>query len=70
MSADRFRPELLVEQACETTGLDNFGESDTWRDGLHRLCEGLVADARLNALGVEIAAMDISRALTSRLQII
>ncbi|PRC42412.1 sulfotransferase, partial [Mycobacterium sp. ITM-2017-0098] len=41
-----------------------------WRDGLHRLCEGLVADARLNALGVEIAAMDISRALTSRLQII
>lgn len=70
MSADRFAPDLLIEQACEATGLEEFGEGDTWRDGLRRLCEGLATDARLNALGVEIAVMDLSRALTSRLQII
>ena len=74
MSADRFRPDLLVEQACETVGLDDFGDplapENTWRDGLHRLCDDLAAGARLNDLGVEIAVMDINRALTSRLQIV
>lgn len=73
MTAGRFQPDLLVEQACVNAGLDDFGDSPaqgrTWLDGLHRLCDGLAADARLNALGVEIAAMDIDRALTSRLQI-
>jgi hypothetical protein len=72
VSADRFRPDLLVEQACEAVGLDDFGDApaDTWRDGLQRLCDGLATDARLNDIGVEIAVMDITRALTSRLQII
>ena len=70
MTADRFRPDLLVEQACESTGLDDFGEDTTWRDGLDRLCHGLVHDARLNAIGVEIAALDIARAMTNRLRIV
>ena len=69
MSADRFRPDRLVEQACEAVTLDDFGD-DSWRDGLDRLCDGLATGARLNALGVEIAVMDITRALSSRLQIV
>ena len=68
MTAARFRPADLVEQACAAAGSDDFGE-DTWREGLQRLCDGLIGGARLNPLGVEIAAADVVRALTHRLQI-
>ena len=70
MTAERFHPDRLVEQACELAGSDDFGDDDTWRDGLARLCDGLVSEARLNDLGVEIAVLDIMRPLTSRLQIV
>ena len=70
MIIERIKPERLVEQACEAAGSDDFGVDDTWRDGLGLLCDGLRKEARLNDLGVEIAAMDITRALTSRLQIV
>lgn len=69
MITERLDPDRLVEQACETAGTDDFGDDATWRDGLGRLCDGLIREARLNALGVEIAAMDVIRALTSRLHI-
>jgi hypothetical protein len=71
---DRFDPAALVEQACQWAGSDDFGadfdENETWRDGLGRLCEGLVSEARLNDLGVEIAALDVVRPLKNRLQIV
>lgn len=70
MISERITPERLVEQACEAAGSDDFGVDTTWRDGLGRLCDGLIEEARLNDLGVEIAVMDIVRALTSRLQIV
>ncbi|MBX7430847.1 sulfotransferase [Mycobacterium sp. Y57] len=73
MTADRFVPDRLVEQACAAAGSTDFGGAElgeTWRDGLARLCDGLAGEARLNDLGVEIAAMDIVRALTHRLQIV
>jgi hypothetical protein len=70
VTAERFQPDRLVEQACELAGSDDFGDDDTWRDGLARLCDGLASEARLNALGVEIAVLDIVRPLTSRLQIV
>lgn len=76
MNAARFDPDRLIEQACETTGLGDFGDvgefggGASWRDGLDRLCDGLIHQARLNDLGVEIAAGDIVRALTHRLQIV
>jgi hypothetical protein len=66
---DRFQPDRLIEQACDAAGSEDFGADDTWRDGLERLCEGFVSEARLNDLGVEIAVLDIVRALTNRLQI-
>jgi hypothetical protein len=69
MSAERFRPELLIEQACEQAGSDDFGDDDSWRDGLALLCDGLVAEARLSDLGVEIAVLDLVRPMANRLQI-
>ncbi len=69
MSAERFQPDLLVEQACEQAGSDDFGDNDSWREGLALLCDGLVTEARLNDLGVEIAVLDLVRPMVSRLQI-
>ena len=73
-AADRFDPAALIDQARQWAGSDDFGtdldENETWRDGLGRLCDGFVADARLNDLGVEIAALDVVRALKNRLQIV
>lgn len=69
MSAERFQPDLLIEQACEMAGSDDFGGDDSWREGLGLLCDGLVTEARLNDLGVEIASLDLIRPMVSRLQI-
>ncbi|OBA95644.1 hypothetical protein A5662_18575 [Mycobacteriaceae bacterium 1482268.1] len=73
-AAARFEPSALIEQACQWADSDDFGAEfdpgDTWRDGMNRLCEGLVAEARLNDLGAEIAALDVVRALKNRLQIV
>ena len=74
-AADRFDPAVLIEQACESVGCDDLGgndfdEGDTWRDGLVRLLDGFVGEARLNDLGVEIAVLDVVRALKNRLQIV
>lgn len=73
-AADRFDPAVLIGQAREWAGSDDFGKefdaNETWRDGLGRLCEGLAEEARLNDPGVEIAALDVVRALKNRLQVV
>ena len=69
MNAGRFDPDLLVEQACEQAGSDDFGSPDGWRDGLARLTDGLVAEARLSDIGTEIAVLDIVGPLVNRLRI-
>jgi hypothetical protein len=69
VSAARFDIDTLVAQACEAAGSDDFGEPDGWRDGLARLTDGLVNEAHLSDLGVEIAVMDIVGPLTNRLRI-
>jgi len=66
---ERFNPERLIATACEEGGTDDFG-ADGWQDGLHRLTDGLVNEARLSAIGVEIAYLDIMRALKNRLDVI
>lgn len=63
---ERFNPDNLIAAACEQAGCDDFG-ADGWRPGLERLVDGLVNEARLSAIGVEVASLDIIRALTSRL---
>ena len=73
MTAERFDPDLLIAQACELAGSDDFGDfgyGAAWRDGLARVTDGLAHQARLSPLGVEIACGDILRALTNRLQIV
>jgi hypothetical protein len=69
MSAGRFAVDALVEQACELAGSDDFGEPDGWRDDLARLTDGLVNEAYLSELGVEIAVMDLVGPLANRLRI-
>jgi len=72
--ADRFRPAVLIDQAREWAGSDDFGAEfdpdESWREGLALLCEGMINEARLNDLGVEIAVLDIVRALKNRLQVV
>ncbi|MET0699895.1 MAG: sulfotransferase [Mycobacterium sp.] len=69
MSAGRFDADRLIAQACDEAGADDFGDDHTWRDGYERVLDGLVHEARLSELGVEIAAQDVLRALKNRLQI-
>ncbi|OBG38023.1 hypothetical protein A5672_17145 [Mycobacterium alsense] len=66
---ERFAPERLIATACEEAGCDDFG-GDGWRPGLERLTDGLVNEARLSAIGVEIAYLDVMRALKNRLDVI
>jgi hypothetical protein len=69
MNAKRFDPDALVAQACELAGSDDFGAPDGWRDDLALLADGLVTEAHLSDLGVEIAVMDLVGPLTNRLRI-
>jgi hypothetical protein len=69
VSPDRFDGDRLIAQACEEVGADDFGVDQTWRDGYARILDGLTHEARLSELGVEIAVLDVLRALKNRLQI-
>lgn len=66
---ERFDTDTLVEQACELAGSDDFGAPDGWRDDLERLTDGLVHEAELSDLGVEIAVMDLVTPMANRLRI-
>jgi len=70
---ERFTPERLIAAACDEAGSDDFGDSlgfKGWQPGLDRVTDGLVNEARLSAIGVEIAHLDIMRALKNRLGVI
>ncbi len=69
---ERFDPATLIAAACEEAGSDDFADAgyQGWRLGLQHLTEGLINEARLSALGVEIACLDIMRALKNRLDVI
>ncbi|MGB9304706.1 MAG: sulfotransferase, partial [Mycobacterium sp.] len=60
--SERFSPERLIATACEEAGSDDFG-CDSWQPGLERVADGLVNDARLSVIGVEVAYLDVMRAL-------
>lgn len=65
----RFDPQRLIDTACAEAGTDDFGD-DGWQSGLIRVADGLVNEARLSAIGVEIAYLDLMRALKNRLDVI
>ena len=56
---DRFNPGRLIATACEEAGSDDFG-ADGWQPGLELLADGLVSEARLSPIGVEIAHLDLA----------
>src|SRR6201995_1257486 len=66
---ERLDFDRLVQTACGEIGYSDFG-GDEWQSGLHRVIDGLVNEARLSPLGVEIAHADIMRALKNRLGVI
>src|SRR4051794_16020273 len=68
MVHDVLNASALVARARAEAGLDDFGE-DTWQEGLERLLDSLLAEARLSEIGVHIAAAMIVGDLTRRLQI-
>ena len=69
MSAvERLQPERLVEEAIAAAGADDLG-APTWREGLERLLAAQVEEARLNDIGVEMAAGEAVGYLASRLGI-
>ena len=57
MEPDRLDRSALVEEATARTGEDDFGEP-TWEEGLDILLDSLREEARLNDLGVEVAATE------------
>jgi hypothetical protein len=65
----RFNSESLIAAACEEAGSDDFGDAG-WQPGLERVADGLVNDARLSVIGVEVAHLDLIRALKNRLDVI
>jgi hypothetical protein len=58
----------LVAQACETTGLEDFGEA-SFQDGLERLLVALREEAELNEIGLQIALGETMNYLTTRLRL-
>jgi Sulfotransferase family len=66
---ERFDPESLIATACAEARSEDFG-GDGWRAGLTRVTDELVDEARLSAIGVEIAYLDMVRALKNRLDVI
>ena len=68
MDRSRFDRDRLVDQAITATGLHDLGEP-SWQEGLDRLLDDLVGEARLNDLGVEIVLSEIVGYLTRRLGI-
>jgi len=66
-------PALDAEELCtaavEQTGLSDFG-SPTFREGLDRLVDGIVNEARLNEMGQAFAPNILLPYLVSRLQVL
>jgi hypothetical protein len=66
--SDFLEPSAVIDAACRETGLSDFG-SDSFREGLEAYCESLVAEARLNELGVMALHGNLVRNLANRLAV-
>lgn len=65
MIRDRLDVDRLVAEGCQRAGSDDLGEA-TWQDPLTRVVDGLVEEAHLHELGVEVAADEIVGYLANR----
>lgn len=59
----------LIERACRTTGLDDFG-ADTWEEPFRRLVPCLDGEAQLHVLGRLMTRHDLLRHLRTRLEVV
>jgi hypothetical protein len=59
----------LIAQACDTTGLDDFG-ADGWQEGLERLVDALRDEGKLNELGAAVVGGELTGYLADRLQVV
>lgn len=59
----------LVDDACEQTGLDDFG-ADGWREGLEVYVASVNEDAALSEIGELAISAQLSTNLTNRLQVV
>ncbi|MES0874763.1 sulfotransferase family protein [Sinimarinibacterium thermocellulolyticum] len=64
----RFAPEALLAEACEKTGLSDFGEP-SFREGLRVFCAALEQEAKLSDFGRGLLRQKIMELLTNRLGI-
>lgn len=68
-AAERLRVDRLVDEACTAAGSDDFGADDGWRDGLARVVDAMIHEARLSPLGVEFGASELVLAMRNRLYV-
>jgi Sulfotransferase family len=61
-------PDDVLAEACEKTGLDDFGPPG-FRDGLAVLCESIDDEARLNELGQVAVRETVVNSLANRLRV-
>jgi sulfotransferase family protein len=61
-------PDDVMAEACEKTGLDDFGPSD-FREGLAVLCESIDDEAQLNELGELAVRETVVNSLANRLRV-
>ena len=67
--ADGLRPTTSSPPRARRPDSDDFGD-DGWQPALEVLVDGLVNEARLSMIGVEVAYADLIRALSNRLGVI
>ncbi len=69
MTADTLALSQLVDQAQQTTGLDDFGDQ-SWKEGAERLLSDLNERAALTEVGGLIAGSDVVEYLSGRLRVV
>ncbi len=62
-------PDQLVAEACDKAGSSDFGDDESFREGLRVLCESLEGEARLNAIGRATQHARIVDSLVTRLSV-
>jgi Sulfotransferase family len=62
-------PDDLIAEARTQTGLDDFGRDD-FREGLEVYCDSVLAEAKLNDLGVMAVRGNIVASLSNRLRVV
>jgi hypothetical protein len=68
VGTERLQRDRLLGEAIALAGSDDLGEP-SWEEGLDYLLDGLEHEARLNEIGVEVAATDVVRSLANRMGI-